>query len=435
MKNRKKLCTAIILIFAFCGTSFCIDMPKTDAAFLAETKKSEPIQKVYDSLAEDTPTYIMIQSSGTTAIVPELNRVIQDKVNRAMVNTKKMKPVLLDKWLLENYGTKKANNVLDFVKILSEENYPSKITGLCHPYVFKISEEYVIMLSFYRFEDNGYPFMTFRKIKTLSQCEGAVQAMLDEYLKVIENKSNTLYPKKKVIVKPFVLECRKYAGQSTGDFDYIPSPFIEQDSVIIQSEDDYFSHTFAYSLNTTQMLQAIAVNDIPQFTDTKFNSYSSADYYVEGRVQLTDQINIYHVALFNAKTNQKIKDVKYFTSDFSIVGNWIANMNLVYSLADYLFGKENYGICPDINVPGQGLYINNMFIGWDKLENFILPRGKHIIYTGTYFDEDSSAVIKDRNKVVDVNGSLYRSFFLYLDERNWLFRGKDGERVWNLMEK
>ena len=76
-----------------------------------------------------------------------------------------------------------------------------------------------------------------------------------------------------------------------------------------------------------------------------------------------------------------------------------------------------------------------MFIGWDKIENFILPRGKHIIYTGTYFNQDNNAVIKNRKKAVDINGSLYRSFFLYLDERNWLFRGKDGDRVWNLMEK
>ena len=434
MKNRKKLCTAIIFIFAFCSTSFC-GTPKLDPSMLAETKKVEPIQKKYDSLAENTPVYIMIQSSGTTAIIPELNNLIQDKVNRAMINTEKMKPVLLDKWLLETYGTNKSTNLMEFVKVLSGENYPLDITGICHPYVFKISEEYVIMLSFYKLKTEGFPYMTFRKIKRLSDAEAAVEAMLNEYINVTENKSDTMYPKKKVIVKPFILECRKYAGQSTGEFDYIPSPFIEQDSVIIQSEDDFFSHTFAYSLNTTQMLDSLVVNDIPQFTDTKFTSYKAADYYVEGRVQLTDQVNIYHVSLFDAKTNQKIKDVKYFTSDFTIVGNWIANMNLVYGLADYLFGKDNYGICPDINVPGQGLYINNMFIGWDKIENFILPRGKHIIYTGTYFNQDNNAVIKNRKKAVDINGSLYRSFFLYLDERNWLFRGKDGDRVWNLMEK
>ena len=43
--------------------------------------------------------------------------------------------------------------------------------------------------------------------------------------------------------------------------------------------------------------------------------------------------------------------------------------------------------------------------------------------------------IKGRAKAVDINGDIYRSFFLYLDDRNWIFRGKDGERVWKLLEK
>ncbi len=434
MMNKKILCTAIILLFAFCSTSFG-EAPKLDASLLAEEKKFEPIQKKYDSLADNVPAYIMIQSSGTSVVVQELNKLVQDKVNRAMINTEKLKPVLLDKWLLEQYGTTKASNILDFLKVLKGENYPIEIAGFCHPYVFKISEDYVIMMSFYRFEDNGFPFMTFRKIRTLADCDLAVESIVNEFLKVTESKSHLLYPKKKVVVKPFTLECRKYAGQSTGDFDYIPSPFIEQDEVIIQSEDDYFSHTLAYSLNTTQMVNCLTTNDIPQYVDTKFKSYNFADFYIEGRIQLTDQINIYHVSLFDAKSNKKIKEVKYFTSDFTMVGNWIANMNIVYSFADFIFGKDNYGICPDINVPGQGLFINNMFIGWDRLENFILPKGKHIIYTGNYFEADATAVVKNRKKAVDINGSLYRSFFLYLDERNWLFRGKDGDRVWNLMEK
>ena len=65
----------------------------------------------------------------------------------------------------------------------------------------------------------------------------------------------------------------------------------------------------------------------------------------------------------------------------------------------------------------------------------MLPKGKHIVYTGDYFHIDSTFVVRNKNKAVDINGNVYRNFFLYLDDKNWLFRGKDGERVWNLMEK
>ena len=81
------------------------------------------------------------------------------------------------------------------------------------------------------------------------------------------------------------------------------------------------------------------------------------------------------------------------------------------------------------------MFLNNVFIGWDNLSKFILPKGKHIIYTGDYFNPDLTYEVTNKNKAKDINGNVYRSFFLYLDERNWLFRGKDGERVWNLLEK
>ena len=118
-----------------------------------------------------------------------------------------------------------------------------------------------------------------------------------------------------------------------------------------------------------------------QFVKAESNSYEYADYIVEGRVQLADQINIFHISLKDAKNNKTIKEVKFFNPDFSLSGLWDSYHNIIYSLADYIFGKDGYGVVPDINTPGQGLFINNIFIGWDKLEQGVLPKGKPFIYT------------------------------------------------------
>ena len=318
---------------------------------------------------------------------------------------------------------------------MAEERYGCNVVGVCCPYVAECGEGYVLMLSFYRFSDGGYPITVLRKIPSLKYCTKAIDAMLLEYLRINESGSDKLYKKQKIVVKPFVLECRKYLGQNKGEFDYIPSTFIEQDGVVIRASDDVFSRLFEYSLNSTQMVSAMSTLNMNEYVEKDYKNFDFADFYIEGRIQLTDQINIYYITLADTRTGKKLKSVKFFSSDFSVTGIWDANRNIILSLADYIFGKDNYGVAPDIAAPGEGFFLNNMYMGWDKLEKCVLPKGKHIIYTGDYYKAYSYAELKNKNKSSDIKGDTYRSFFLYLDERNWLFNGKEGERVWNLMEK
>ncbi|MCQ2584687.1 MAG: hypothetical protein MJ185_03780 [Treponema sp.] len=432
MKLCKKLISSFLFALCLCSTSFSADL---GGLSIPESADTVPIQERYDALSEVVPSYIMLQSDGTGNISQEVLEAISDKLNREMVYTEKLKPVSLDKWLIGKYGLEKEVSIDNFIAALADERYPINVTGVCKPYVFQNSEGYAITLSFYRFSDGGYPIIVFRNLKTLSECSYALRAMLNEYISIIEEKTYTLYQKKKVIVKPFLLESRKYIGQTGGDFDYIPSTFIEQDGVTIRTTDDYFSKMLAYSLYSTEMVNAMAANNITEYVNQDFNNYNSADFYIEGRVQLTDQINIFHISLFDAKTKSFIQEVKFFSSDFSLSGLINVYHNIIYSLAENIFGKGNYGVAPDISAPGQGFYLNHIFLGWDSLSKVVLPRGKHIVYTGSYYRQDSNYEVSNKNKATDINGNLYRSFFLFLDERNWLFRGKDGERVWNLLEK
>lgn len=432
MKTYKQLFSSIMVFLSICSTS--LNAASKDDEFLPKSANEfVPVQKKYDELGENIPSYIMIHATGSGMMSQEILDAVQDKLNRSMVKTEKLKPVLLDKWLYSTYSENKASDIQSFINTLSQENYPVNMEGVCHPYIFKVSDGYVIILSFYRFSDNGIPVQTLRKIRSLSECSKAFDAMVSEYLTVTATKKKANY--KKVVVKPFTLENRKYNVQSSGDFDYIPSPFIEQDGVLIRSNDDYFSRLFSYSLCSTQMVKSISCLDLEQYVNENFSKVENSDYYIEGRVQLTDQINIFHIALKDSRTDKTIQTVKYFSSEFSVEGIIYACNSIICSLADSIFGKENYGICPLINVPGQGLFLNDNYIGWDRLENFVLPKGKHIIYTGDYFKKDPTYQVKNKNKNVDINGEIYRSFFVYLEERNWLFRGKDGERVWNLLEK
>lgn len=432
MKTCIKLFYFILFSICICSTPFA---KGAEDLLSFAPKENESIQSKYDSIPETVPGYIMLEAQGSSMIAHETLEAVSDKIYRAMIATEKMKPVLMNKWLSDQYGTVKAKNSKDFIYTLSNENYPCLIQGACQPYLFETSDGFAISISLYRFSDGGYPITVIRKMKKLSEISTAVNAMCNEFLSIVENNSDKLFAKKKIIIKPFVLEGRKYIGQTSGEFDYIPSTFIEQDGVIIHAEDDFFSRILSYSMYTTQMIQPISCLELQKYVSADYLNFDYSDYYIEGRIQLTDQINIYHISLFDSKTKKELKHVKFFSSDFSITGIWEVCNNIVYSLADNIFGKDNYGICPDIEIPGQGMYLNNMLIGWDSFKKGILPKGKHIIYTGDYFKQDANAVITNKNKKVDINGNLYRSFFIYLDDRNWIFRGKDGERIWNLLEK
>lgn len=430
--KKNKICIFFFSLFISC-ISYAAGLEDFQA-FLP-SQESIPIQEKYDALSEVVPGYVMLHINSTSSIPLYISEEIQKELYKAMVNTEKMKPVSLDKWLIGKYGMEKAKNSKDFIYALADERYPCLISGTCQPFLFESSNGYVLMLSFYRFSDNGFPITIIRTIENLNMISKVINAMLSEYLAIVESKTFESGKKYKVIVKPFVLESRTYIGQSTGDFDYIPSSFIEQDGVTIKPEDDYFSRVFSYLLYTTEMVQTVSAIDLNQYVKTDYDSYAYADYVIEGRIQLTDQINIYHIALRDAKSNKLIKDVKFFNSEFSLAGVWDSYHNIIFSLADSLFGKDNYGVVPDIKTPGQGLFINNIFLGWDKLEKCVLPKGKHFIYTGDYLKPDANVSVKDKSKSVDINGNLYRSFFLFLDDRNWIFRGKDGERVWKLLGK
>ena len=267
-------------------------------AFLAK-ENATPIQEKYDSLSEFIPGYIMLQS-GTTSVIPVyIADEFQKCIYRTMVNTEKMKPVSLDKWLMNKYGLEKAQNSRDFIYTLADERYPCLVTGVCQPFIMKSSDGYMLMLSFYRFSDNGFPITVVRSVKSLNLMAEALEAMINEYNTIIENKITENIKKYKIIVKPFVLESRTYIGQSSGEFDYILSSFIEQDGVTIKPEDDMFSRLFSYLLYTTEMVKAVSTIELEQFVKADSNSYEYADYIVEGRVQLTDQINIFHISFIH----------------------------------------------------------------------------------------------------------------------------------------
>lgn len=74
--------------------------------------------------------------------------------------------------------------------------------------------------------------------------------------------------------------------------------------------------------------------------------------------------------------------------------------------------------------------MNGMFAAWDKMEAVPIPARKLVVNTGTMLESDIA---------LDPSASYSkgsRDFFIYVNNgETKVFNGREGEYVWNLLEK
>jgi hypothetical protein len=413
--------------------------PKIKVPDLGLKKKEDVIvitemQDAYDAISEITPAVCMLGVSATSAVPDSMQQNLSDQLNRFMTLSGMFKPVSMEKWLVSKYGINKCKNIFTLMNDLKAERYPVMLDGICKPYLFKDGEWYVMYIELMPFKLNGYPLMALRIFKKPEQIPEMVTACIND-LGVLYSTGSWQKGKKRIAVAPFDVECRKMVGLKSGEFEYITTSFTEQDGVTFRDTDDFFSRLFSYVFTTTGMFSGCPVGAVPEYAGTGNIDSSTADYLLRGRVQLTDEVNIYYVDFINLRTNTKIRSAKFFTSDFSLSGTWKLMHDVLTVFCGDTLGKDSFGIIPTITSPSQGFYIDNMFAGWDTLGEVPLSRGKHRIRAGTYVEPyPEQAEMTDSVETKNSENNI-RNYFVYVDTRTWLFKGKDGEYVWNLLEK
>jgi len=392
-------------------------------------------QDMYDAISEITPAVCMLDVSATSAVSDELREEFSDQLNRVMTASGLFKPISMEKWLVSQYGIKKGKNIFTLMSDLKAERYPVMLDAVCKSYLMKNGDWYAMYIELMPFDMNGYPLMAMRIFKKPSQIPELIMACLND-LGVLYKNDSWSKGKKRIAVAPFTIECRKMVGQKSGEFEYITTSFTDQDNVTIRDSDDYFSRLFSYVFTTTGMFSCCSLGDIPEYTGSAGADATNADYLLRGRVQLTDEVNIYYIDFINLQTNATIRSARFFTSDFSMEGTWRLIHDVLSVFCDDTLPKNSFGIIPPITAASQGFYVDNMFAGWDTLDEFPLARGKHRIQAGTYtapyddIPEDPAA-----GQTKSGEASIVKNYFVYVDTRTWLFKGKDGEYVWNLLEK
>jgi len=409
--------TFVLIILA--SMSFTLFAAGDQELKIPEIKKgASDLQERYNALT--APGIIMLPVGGTSSVSVDVLARIESELFKQLTNAEKLKPVRLQRWLLSTY-TNKANNPFAIMNAIREEQFVFPMKYIGKPIVFINDKKYYFALYVYAL-DTYYPITVFRQITSLDTVGIMISSCVEEInTRLSQPVSGSA--KKRIIVDSFKLDFYRLVEHSSGEFEFISVPFIERDGMTMREGDDFFSRIMGYVLETTNLFRVIQAGDFKEYSNANIGANSNlADYRIQGRAQLSDYECVLYVDVIDVRTSAILVSLRQPVLSYSFERVWNAYRQLSVQIIEGLLKPETYRMVPTLTASNKSFFANNMFIGRNKLENFILANGLHVISTGPQYRIERSS------------GSV-NSYYILLEDRPVIFTDKEGRRIWNLLRK
>ncbi|MDR0312024.1 MAG: hypothetical protein LBI14_00340 [Treponema sp.] len=383
-----------------------------------ERRVISDLQDRYDALV--APGIIMLPAGGISAVSPDLLAQIENELFRQLVNGGKIKPVRMQRWLLSTY-TNKANNPFTIMNAIRNEQYILPLQYMGKPVVFRNGAHHYLALYIYSLE-TYYPLIIFRHFIASDSLEDVIASCIDElHARLSQRYSGAT--RKRIVIDAFKLEFFRLAEHSSGEFDFIPAPFLELEGMTLRDGDDFFSRMMEYVLASTNLFQTFPIEDFREYSNAVVSASNPVDYRIQGRVQLSEYECVIYVDVLDVRSGgARVVSLRQPLLSYSFDGIWNAYRFLSVQIIEKLFEHESYGIVPKLESPGRSFFSNGMFIGWDTLENFVLARGLHVISTGSPLR-------------IEHDPNLVNSYHVLLDNHAFVYTDTEGNHIWNLLQK
>lgn len=401
------------------------------------------LQDRYNALS--APAIIMLPSYGSSAIPADFLLQLDKELLKQLVNKGRVKPVLMQKWLLTRYGNAKANHPFAFLNTINAEQYVVPVQYVGKSSIFKSEADYVYTLNVYPVTAY-YPVTMIRIFSNINELPAMLASCLDEMnIRLFQTRLNTTG--KRVVVDRFKLDLLKLVELEGGEFEYISAPFIEHRGVSMRDGDDYFGGILAYVLSSTDLFRVIRPAEFSDYANaTATTTY--ADYLIQGRVQISEKECVLYVDVQDVPSGRRVVSVKFPMLEYSLGNIWKAYREISCEIVNVIFDKNSFGIVPALSAPNRGFFFNNMFIGWNSVEYFVLAKGFHKISTGTYYralDAEISGDIEaiggnnqktTTSRLTNVQSyGMADTYYVLLDTIDRIYTDRDGEHINNLLNK
>lgn len=430
MKNNvnKKILFSILLFF-LTGTLFALGKPKFDLKSLF-TKPD--LAALYSELPETTPVVAILPPESTSGVDEAFLEELFQEIIYNMIVDGNFKPGAINKWLAATYGNKKIKSIFELVRDLGRYQLPSFFYGLCKSSVYRIGEKYVINISIYSLTKNGYPISAVRVIDSSMELHNAVKwALKDLSMLTIQKQLNAPH----VVFAPFDIQCTTLIEQNSGIFDFVSTPYSNQLDIEIKTTDDFYSNLLAYQAQIPGLFNASIINPVKDVISTGSDVNPKdmkqyADYLVKGTVILSNKYDVIRIQLISTTTGEPVKTFNYVSKTLSVEELFTINFTCVSDICKTILPPDNFVVIPSISQKDSSYYFNDMYAGTKKIENIPVKSGKIIIYTGDIYTSD---ITKNPNRnSKNSNNDIY----IYSEnDKIQIFKGREGEYVWNLLEK
>jgi hypothetical protein len=417
----KTMAVLLIVFFSLLRSEVLFSLGKKQeqsAETKIETKVVTDLQDRYNALV--APGIVMLPTNGTSAVDPSLLDQIEKELFKHLVNGGKVKPLKMQQWLLSTYTTK-ANNPFVIMNAIKAEQYIIPLQYIGKTSVFRSGNRYYFILYVYSLE-TYYPIIIFRQWTSLDEIDNMVASCVEElHIRLSQPISGDT--RKRVIIDDFKIEFLRLVEHSSGEFDFIAAPFFESEGVTLRIGDDFFSRTMGYILATTKLFQVFQIGDFREYSNAVVSSTSTlAEYRIEGRVLLSEYECLLYVNVVDIHSGARVVSLRQPLLSYSFDELWNAYRLISVQIIEKLLAPENYGVIPQLVSPGRNFFANDMFVGWDTLENFILARGVYIISTGSAFRTEYAE-------------DSVNSYHVLLDNLGTVYTDMEGKHIWKLFTK
>lgn len=377
------------------------------------------LQERYESMV--APGIIMLPVGGTSAMSPGALANVESELHRQLVNTGRMRPVRMDRWLFATFSDNRANNPFVVMNAIMDEQFVLPVRYMGKPFIFKEGNYYYFFLYIFLLETR-YPITIFRRFGAFDSMEKVIALSIEE-LHTRLSRPVIRNDRRRVVMDDFNMEFFQLVNLPDGGFIFAPTPFIEKNGVILREGDDFPRRILGYILETTGLFKVMQIGDFRAHSHAIIPATTPfVDYRIRGRVLLSAHESILHIDVINVRTGVNVLSLRHPLLEFTFDAVWGAYRSLSVQIIGSLLSMEEFGVVPTLASPGRGFFANDMFVGWETLENFILPRGLHIISTGTHHQ-------------VAYDGNLVNSYHVILEGRTAVYADAVGRRILNLLQQ